>query len=116
MTAPQEITPELRAAVYAADCGAKGHIVGARWGADPTGDADTMPGRSELNDELPYVYCHRCGRVWIIVPYAGADYADAEQRALARVRPDDPLAQAIHDKRSARADRGGQPNQPGPRW
>lgn len=111
MTAPEEIrvTPELRAAVYAADCKARGHIYDVMVGYGATDDPDVIAGRPAgdgVSDELPHLYCRRCQRVWLVLADSpGVSYDDAEEKVTARLKAADPLvtrAKGVREQRIRR--------------
>jgi hypothetical protein len=92
-----EVTEEMRRAVYALDCDAKGHLVdfsnAVGLTAVPNANGGSYPAQDVLgpNDEtLPHLTCRRCGRVWLIVEDAGDNYPDAVARLQGKVlNPDD---------------------------
>lgn len=98
-----EVTPELRAAVYAADCQQMGHLIDVKVGYGEQDDVDVLTGRAGEDDELPHVYCRRCGRVWVIVADSpGVDYDQAEAQILDRLAEGDSLVALAVDKREQR--------------
>lgn len=101
-----EVTDEIRQAVYEYDCARLGHepstakmfrmTEGARsdrWVADIGGPDD---------DTMPHVFCQRCGKVWLVVSEGGSDYEDAERKLYGMLRADLPLAKRIARGRAPR--------------
>lgn len=85
MTRPIQVTEEMRQAVYAADCVAKGHIpqlnvVQAVVADDGVSRLDIYGG-----DQIANVTCQRCGKVWLVVEDPGVTYDDAVARLKARM-------------------------------
>lgn len=107
-----QITPEIRQAVYDADCAELGHIYD--FDNIMTNDAPEHSASDEA--KMPFIKCYRCGRVWLIIPVTGTNYEEAERhlygflhantdvaRLIARLRgkrenrPDrNPLGRAVH--------------------
>lgn len=112
-----EVTPELRAAVYAADCQEQGHIFDVMVANGPSSDPDVLhgrPGSDGVPDTLPHLLCRRCRRTWLILADApGAGYDDAEQRLMARLPPRDALVTRASVQRSERRRRRAD-GRPGP--
>jgi hypothetical protein len=82
-----EITPEIRAAVLAAECAAQGgHLFDISQLMTPESDGHTMAVRAREGDTIPHLFCRRCAWVWLI----GADgpsYDAAEDNLNAQVLP-----------------------------
>lgn len=97
-----DITPEVRQAVYEADCAETGHRV------DPMGvfsyskTVQYQQIGSEDELKLPHMKCLRCGRVWIVCPLDGADYEDAERQLYSMMEPKNPEAKKITRRRARR--------------
>lgn len=91
-----EVTPEMRAAVYEADCKARGHI----WDTtnmlsatdeilpESTNGYPTTVVRAQDATQMPHLKCSRCERVWLVMDEPGNDYEDAVARAINRVGGD----------------------------
>lgn len=110
MTAPNPIvvTPEMRAAVYAADCVESGHLLDIRVGYGPGNDIDVLGGRPEHGDEtgelhIPHLTCRRCKRVWLVVSDQPANtYEAAEDAVETRMSANDSFGKRIKDTRDKR--------------
>lgn len=91
-----EVTPEMRAAVYEADCAAYGHM----WDtSNMLGSTDevlpesvsglpTTVVRAKDGALMPHLGCQRCSKVWLVFDEPGDNYEDAVARALNRVGGD----------------------------
>jgi hypothetical protein len=101
-----EVTPELRRAVYSADCKKLGHVLDVKVAYGEQEDPDVLAGRPDGRDEiweLPYVYCRRCQRVWMILADSPADsYEDAEQAIAARLPDGDSLIKRAERQKERR--------------
>lgn len=87
---PVVVTPEMRRAVYAADCEQLGHqpdfqnALGGSWGhymAIGGPDEQTMP----------HVKCARCGVVWLLWPTEFASYEEAVATVRSKLSAPDEL-------------------------
>jgi hypothetical protein len=89
-----EITPELRQAVYEADCETLGHMIDVGPGIAPS---EHRNGRRIVGPEgkMPHLVCMRCANVWIIIAKSGRSYNQAERRFRERLLPTDPEALPI---------------------
>lgn len=80
-----DVTEEMRAAVYADDCGRLGHVpnfrnvFGQSWGSfmEIGGPDDAT---------LPHVTCERCGQVWLLLPQPYSTYQAAVADVQGRVK------------------------------
>lgn len=98
---PLGVTPEMRQAVYAADCLEHGHLLDPKVGYGPGNDLDVLSGRDA--DELPHVRCRRCSKVWVILADDPADgYEAAEEKVTKRVKKGDRMADLVVEKRARR--------------
>lgn len=87
-----EVTPEMRAAVHAADCDAYGHMpdFGDVWSVSDVPNPNDPRGlplqvlRARDTSRLPHIWCQRCGAVWLVIDTPGRDYQDAVTQAAAR--------------------------------
>lgn len=99
-----DVTPEMRQAVYDADCADKGHQL------DPYSGIKFNNGRQSLEStdefKLPHIVCTRCGHVWIIGPADGANYEDVERLLYLQLNPNRPMAKVITRFRAKRDERG----------
>lgn len=81
-----EVTPEMRLAVYEADCEQFGHIpVYDRMFQSSDGRTLVVSGPDA--ETLPHVRCQRCTKVWLVIDDPGNDYADAVAKLRARGAP-----------------------------
>jgi hypothetical protein len=87
-----EITPELRRAVYEADCEEMGHQIDANPIMRPIPGGGIIPADSTV---MPSVTCHRCKKFWIVIPISGANYLQAERQFYEMLKADGPLAKMI---------------------
>lgn len=86
MTAPPipiVVTDEMRQAVYSIDCGMYGHMIDIMGMLSPTGQVEAATANA-----VPYLSCHRCHKVWVIVETPGVDYATAVDNYNAVAKPD----------------------------
>lgn len=91
-----EVTDEMRAAVYAADCELKGHAfqIGELFHTvsvpaeqrDLVGDPFKKVLGSRDADKLPSLSCSRCNKVWLVMEDPGTSYADAEAQLAAKLK------------------------------
>ena len=86
MTTP--VTPEMRKAVYEADCAEHGHLFdltdlffGGTAGRSMFGNPDPK--------KLPSMHCRRCGRIWAILEADGSSYDEAESKLVGIVKTPD---------------------------
>lgn len=111
------VTPEMRQAVYAEDCLARGHIL--EFSTIIEAVSDTPPvigGISDLDEtQLPYIECSRCGSVWIVFPHAGSDYDDAERFLYDKLNPNSAMAKKIVRDRGERERNPKKPKKLSPR-
>lgn len=103
---PDDVTPEMRQAVYAADCKLNGHLYDTSGLLQPVPNPNGFAPIYELGaydpDEFPAIKCSRCGQVWIVLPVAGEDYEDAERKLFTKVKPNDAIAKEIPRMRGRR--------------
>ena len=80
------LTDEMRAAVHDEDCARLGHDIAVD-NALVVADQTTMRPDVGSHDptKMPYLYCRRCGRVWLVLEDVGIGYADAVSRLAARL-------------------------------
>lgn len=85
-----EITDEVRAAVLAAECETRGHVIDVsqaiRDNPNESPDRSTIRVMAREGDTIPHLFCRRCGWVWLI----GADgpsYDAAEDAMNERSAP-----------------------------
>jgi hypothetical protein len=103
-----EITPEIRRAVYEADCEQLGHRLTFE---DVSRSSETGDGgfvlRLAAQDHyrLPHIRCARCGSVWIVHPVRGVDYDDAERQIYGLLRADTEPAREVTRLRGKREER-----------
>lgn len=80
---PIEVTPEMRQAVYEADCEVKGHLfIFDNVFQSTDGHTSVVSGPDA--DTLPHVRCGRCTKVWLLIDDPGNDYDDAVVKLRAR--------------------------------
>lgn len=107
-----EVTDEMRAAVYAADCTEQGHQVSVQEAIRPDPDAPVGSYRMDVrgpDGEIAHLRCTRCGQVWLVIEEPAVDYAGAVSRLRARVKnPDEvvPKTRRSRTTRTAEPDRG----------
>lgn len=110
---PDDVTEEMRRAVYAADCERKGHefVMDTALRSEPTPNPNHPLGHPRTivsgpsDDQLPYIRCRRCPQVWLVIEDPGEDYGDAERRLYGALRADGPLARRIVRWRGRREER-----------
>jgi hypothetical protein len=88
LTTPITVTPEMRQAVYAADCAEYGHAfetTGLFFGGRGTGTAAEF-GNPNNPDAFPTVTCSRCRHVWVLLDSEGVDYEDAVIKLTGKVK------------------------------
>ena len=104
-----EVTPEMRAAVYADDCVIEGHIISIEnmMSNNPhIKPKEYSPEiRSENEGEFPHIFCRRCKKVWLIIEDPGTDYEDAETKLQGKLKATDELAKKITENRKIRKDK-----------
>lgn len=88
--------PEIRQAVYEQDCNESGHI----FNFDPVISADETVKRVRVigvtpDNKLPHITCSRCGHVWIVIPFSGHDYKQAERQLYSLLKSDNLFAKLI---------------------
>lgn len=88
MTTPIVVTPEMRQAVMDAEC----ELVGHQLRFDNVSKFEGRNGRIEgpNPNQMPHIFCGRCGHVWIVLPKDGKNYNSAERQFRRRLAPDDP--------------------------
>jgi hypothetical protein len=97
-----EVTPEMRAAVYADDCKTQGHLLDYTYVfIIEDGEGYIPPGVPE--DMIPHVRCMRCHRVWLLVEESAATYEEAETALFAKLKTADAKRiKGIREKRIIR--------------
>ncbi len=80
------VTPEMRQAVYDADCVDFGHRFEIRTMFFGEGYAMDLVGP---NGRLPHVTCNRCGKVWLVSQDFGLNYDDAVAKTKALLKDPD---------------------------
>lgn len=83
-----DVTEEMRAAVYTADCDRLGHIPDISQAISNDPGVNMIRIRAEDPSMLPHISCRRCGRVWLIAEESGQGYDDAIERRNQRVKPE----------------------------
>jgi hypothetical protein len=80
-------TPEMRRAVYDADCAELGHVLSFdNVVQSPGADGEvTVPGPGGRH---PHIECRRCRKVWLIEGAPGEGYEQAVEAANARLLPE----------------------------
>lgn len=84
MSAPVEVTPEIRRAVLDAECVGKGHLPSLNRAFRATNFPTPEIGGPQGQE--PHIYCDRCGLVWLLVAEPGDGYDDAVVRFDARLK------------------------------
>ncbi len=84
MTIPITVTPEMRQAVYDADCVVEGHVFKIDNVLQLVNNTTALANAEGL---IPHLYCARCGKVWLVVETPGNGYADAESKFNASLLP-----------------------------
>lgn len=72
------VTPEMRAAVYAADCQEQGHLLmfhNAMYSSGRSLQADSVGAQDHT--QLAHIFCRRCGCVWLVIEHAAPSYEEA---------------------------------------
>lgn len=112
-----EVTEEMRAAVYAADCDVKGHAfqIGDLFHSlpipaeqrDGVGDPFKKVLGSHDEDKLPSISCSRCNKVWLVIEDPGSSYDDAVAKLKNRVKDPDsvkPVSKKAKDPKGPKLD------------
>lgn len=90
-----EVTEEMRAAVYAADCERLGHMINVQSafsGVPVTGEtASATDLLGPDADKLPYISCFRCGNVWVVIPESAGSYDATTAKIKADLKNPDSL-------------------------
>lgn len=101
-----EITDEMRAAVFAAECERRGHVpdIDEAISNDPTvyPDENTIRIRADTPGLIPHIRCRRCGHVWLIIDDPGQGYDHAVAKLQARLHDPEsiipePVEAGAHD-------------------
>lgn len=83
MTAPIEITPQLRQAVLDSECERRGHVLNTKnalaW--DDNNAQVIGPG-----EQVPHLLCDRCARTWLVLEESGTDYDDVVEKVSKRFK------------------------------
>lgn len=80
-------TPEMRRAVYDADCAEHGHILGFD-NVEQTRGPDGAMIVTGPSGRQPFLQCRRCRKVWLVEGDPGADYEQARLAVNARLLPE----------------------------
>lgn len=117
-----EITDEVRLAVRREDCEATGHIFNLNnlvASEQPIPRPDALPVSStEIliasrdDTRFPHIPCTRCGLTYIVFPFAGSDYEDAERQVYEFLKVDSSLAKEIVRNRGKRTEKKNQKERP----
>lgn len=109
-----KITDEMRRAVHLEDCAKLGHEIRTDQAIQMFQVAPLTFHQGVVNptDQLPHLYCARCGTAWLVVPDEGADYEDAERALYGKLRADDVLARKITRWRGERGKDKPRPGRP----
>jgi hypothetical protein len=83
VTAPVELTDDIRQAVHDEDCARLGHHIDTNTAVLWGGGSERVEGPA---GQMPHFSCRRCGRVWIVVADPGRGYDDAEAKFRARLK------------------------------
>lgn len=98
-----DVTPEMRQAVYEADCELLGHSVDTRWAVEFTEQESGV--RPRAKDRFPHIFCRRCRKTWIVLPIEGVGYEEAERRVYEHLKPTSELARLITRRLGKRSPR-----------
>lgn len=101
-----EVTEEMRAAVYAADCERLGHMFNLNTALRPVEASNLLSTTAEVGgpneDTIAHLSCNRCPKIWLVIEDPGENYADsvaklkgqyknaADVKPRPRRRPGDP--------------------------
>lgn len=91
-----DVTDEMRAAVYTADCALLGHImdISQAISNDPHNNpgTNTPTVRCEDPHKIPHMSCRRCSKVWLIIEQPGTDYVTALDNLNSQLLPEAQIA------------------------
>jgi hypothetical protein len=117
-----DITDEVRLKVHREDCEKIGHsfdIDVLLTPEKPTSrpDGPPIPSKKELiasrdDTKFPHIPCTRCGLTYIVFPFAGSDYEDAERQVYEFLKVDSSLAKDIVRNRGKRTEKKNQKERP----
>lgn len=76
-----DVTPEMRKAVYEADCAEHGHILDTRQAISNSPlnnpDINAPVVRSDNPFKMPHILCQRCRMVWLVMEEGKESYESA---------------------------------------
>ncbi len=101
------VTDEMRAAVHAEDCAARGHDIDINNAFSSDGSAEGQLDVRGHAGQIAHLACRRCGQVWLITEDPGTSYDDAVAKEKARVKdPDSVKPKPRADPKPAKGPKG----------